>query len=77
MLYKRAFSASAFAARAKGRFVPHCVSSCAMQRRAGLPKSAMMLNLGRGLAFELIVELNFRYGFENNIECKEPCSARR
>jgi hypothetical protein len=37
----------------------------------------MMLNLGRGLAFELIVELNFRYGFENNIECKEPCSARR
>lgn len=65
------------ATAAKDCNVPPCVSSCAMQRRAGLPKSAMVKNLGRGLAFELLVDLNFLHGFENNIECKEPCSARR
>lgn len=62
---------------AKGGFVPHCVSSCAMQRRAGLPKSAMVINLRRGLAFELHIDLNFLHGFEDYIEYKEPCGARR
>jgi hypothetical protein len=56
---------------------PHCVSSCAMQRRAGLPKSAMVINLRRGLAFELHIDLNFLHGFEDYIEYKEPCGARR
>jgi len=33
--------------------------------------------LEEGLAFELHIDLNFLHGFEDYIEYKEPCGARR